>query len=189
MVERINFCDTQRFVLTYRNMVVVLVGLCVLCLMVHGGLLVETWVASTRMASQKDKLQLMQVRQREQQQLLMATQTQKTAGSAIQDVSAFFVNPPTWSGVVASLQTAIPDRVDLMRVSTVVRDGGVERANLWEFVQLEGYAGQAEAVAAFMGRLTKQPWYTDVTLIESVRDVEQGRIRFVVKARVRFGER
>jgi hypothetical protein len=180
MVQRINFLATGKYAMTYRNMAIAL-GLWVgLCALIQLGFVGETWVAETKVKAMKDRMRVLQVRQDRKLQLLEATKSKEQAGTAMQSLSTIFVDTPAWSTVLNGLSSARPVALDLFSMK-----GEKSESHRYHLV-LEGHAESMDAVNEFLGRLNEQHAYESARLTESSRDVEAGKLRFVISSLVRF---
>lgn len=176
MVERINFLVNDRWMLTYRNMAIALGGWVGCCLLIQCVLMIDTAYVRHREQSLQERIRLLTVRQEEQLQLLAASSSREQADTAMQSLASIFSQAPRWSPFVRGLGEARPSALALVRVV-----GKIDERMMAQQLMLEGYAIGIEGINEFVERLNALAVYRDARLLESRRDAESGRLRFVIE--------
>lgn len=181
--QRVNFLVGGGYVLTYRNMALIVAGWILFCGLVHVGLIGLAMNKEGRLKTLESRAQVLQSRQAEQVQLLELSKQKVQTGTAVQSLASLFKDTPRWSRMLHALVAVRPGDIDLVRVAAE-RD----KESAQYLLVIDGTATDTDAITALIEAMHKTPLFQDAKLENSSRDTTTNRMKFVVRSQVQFAE-
>lgn len=159
-IQRINFIQQDRFVLTHRRMVVSAGALAGVCLLLLGLQWARIAYADRRLAGLE-----LEVRQLREERDRISKQISSLQGemSARDFLSNLFERTPAWASVLKELRAVMPRSLWLTRVKASDRSDVTTPLGL----QLNGRSEEAASIARFLKALNASAFFNDVVLNSS----------------------
>lgn len=178
MVQRINFIERGAFTLTYRNMILIAVGMVVLCALVHGLLVLRFTMLKNRLSELKQQVAELSVHK---DKALAAMQiAQARAGPTAAPLVALFVKMPVWSQSLGEMVANKPKQIWLDTVRSV---------NIGELpdirkLEITGKSASNSAVAQFVSNLDALDNFKNASIVSTKK--ENFGYSFLINTEVTF---
>lgn len=172
MTKKINFLEKDKYVLTYRKMVMIIVVWILLC---FSFFLVENgykWVVGKGVEKQKKVLAKLNARKNEAMTLIEAAQVRHEEPE-VKKLSEVFERFPYWSRVMKAISECMPSRVWLTSLTSSYTGNSMYRR-----VEISGEAYNTALIASFARDLNEKGGFQNVVMNKSVKAGGEGKFGY-----------
>lgn len=180
MVQRINFIEKGAFALTYKNMLLFAGALCLVCVVIHGGFMLQNGWVKNKAAEIKKQVQELTVQKDKALAAMQIAQSQAIVTAA--PLASLFVKVPIWSTTLGEIGQKMPKQIWLSTIrSTDIGD----RTDIKK-IEIAGKSASHAAVAQFVGAIDSLDKFQNTVLVTSKKDTVG--YSFLINTEVLFPE-
>lgn len=186
MVSRINFLEKGKYILTYKKMMILVVGWIVICFSLF---IIEkgySWWVEKKLEKEKQVMQQLNARKDKTMALLQA-QEKRPVETEVKKLSEVYEHFPVWSEILDSLALRIPSQVWLKSLTSSYVSG----SNMFRKLEIGGMGQNAALIASFVKSLNDTEVFKNVIMNKTKR--EEGEkaygYSFVILGEIVFGQK
>lgn len=180
--QRVNFLQKGAYALTYRNMIILVAGLLLFCMLIHGLFAVRHFFAKRKLAGLERAAQELSMKQQKVMAVMQASQSQQSNEAIAQSLAQVFSKMPVWSGVLTDLGNEMPKLIFLKSV----KSSGIGDKTDIRKLSISGKGPSAGGIMQFVKAIEDSPLFQNVSLISSQK--EEGGFSFAIDCEVAFPE-
>lgn len=188
MVERINFMERGKFVLTYKSMVQLAVLWFAGCIVIFMLIGMYSWYVGKSVDKYKFKLRELNIQKNKTMALLEASKT-VPSGTNVKRLSEIYAHYPVWSDVMGYLSRNMPPQTWLNSVTTEY----LGENTIFRKIQITGEGQNTASIARFVSQLNKHPLLNNMVLSRSsrkeVKEEKQTGYSFIILGEIAFKEK
>ena len=186
MIERVNFLEKGKYVLTYKRMLqygaLWVLFLAFIFLLLSG----YAWFQTKRVEKANSFLGKLNAKKKQTEALVEASKF-KHVSSSIRELSNIYANFPLWSKVMSDLSRSMPRQMWLNTVNTSY----IAESSMYRKIDISGYGLSTASISLFIEMLNKKPLFRNIVLSETKRLHDESRqgYTFVATGQIQFGRR
>ena len=162
-IKRVNFLQQERHALTYKNMVFLLIGWCLLLVLAYGVQLGRQHLVVREIRAERKVIS--QLNKQKDQHLEQAAQyyRRRLGGASHSDLRAILENRPRWSRVLRELTQQLPGQVwlDSVKIMLHPSEGFL--------IEMTGKAKSQRRITNFLMQLESSGKFVETELDKTVR--------------------
>ncbi len=168
MVQRINFAEKGKYTLTYRNMIVVVCGWFVFCLLIYSIQSAYAYYVNHQLASQEEQYKILNQEKDKRLAILEMASKQVEEHVNLKGIAEYIAHLPLWSEALEEMEGALPANLWLKKITS--EDLG--EGNFVKLVKMSGVSLNHNAIVKFVKRLNASKMFKNAMVVELGRGLK-----------------